>query len=386
MRTATAGSGLWDQLCIAPAQRFGTAVWSTLRILRRAALAAMHHDVLTRAQATAYSAMLALFPALVVAAALVGILPSFLPFRSQLAIFFDRVLPSSVLPLLEDYFSVGRRSQTAGALLGSLVISLLGAGNVMATLMEGFRRAHALPPRSGSFLRRRGRALALVPLSLVPLAASSVLVVFGHLFTRWIAGQVSPMLQGLFALCAQLLRWTVALAGSTGILALVYHLGTDLNPDERELTSQTFRDRLSESWHRLPGGRAFRLPVSQSLARSDGSLPAVSWRQSLPGAVLATALWFVTTLVFGFYVTRFANYSRVYGSLGAGIALLIWLYLIALCVLIGSEFNAQHRFARCKALSRYAASKAPQQPSEVHAPAPFPVANKPRALDGRLAG
>jgi uncharacterized BrkB/YihY/UPF0761 family membrane protein len=66
-----------------------------------------------------------------------------------------------------------------------------------------------------------------------------------------------------------------------------------------------------------------------------------SWSASLPGAALATGLWFVSTLLFGFYVTRFANYSRVYGSLGAAIALLFWLYLVALCVLIGAEFNAQ---------------------------------------------
>jgi membrane protein len=66
-----------------------------------------------------------------------------------------------------------------------------------------------------------------------------------------------------------------------------------------------------------------------------------SWRASLPGAVLATLAWLVTTLLFGYYVTRFADYSRVYGSLGAAIALMFWLYIIALSVLIGAEFNAQ---------------------------------------------
>ena len=66
-----------------------------------------------------------------------------------------------------------------------------------------------------------------------------------------------------------------------------------------------------------------------------------SWRASLPGAALATALWFASTLSFGIYVTRFANYGRVYGSLGAAIALMVWLYIIALTVLVGAEFNAQ---------------------------------------------
>jgi membrane protein len=65
------------------------------------------------------------------------------------------------------------------------------------------------------------------------------------------------------------------------------------------------------------------------------------WWAVLPGAVAATAMWFLTTLAFGWYVTRFANYSEVYGSLGAGIALLFWLYIVSLSVLCGAEFNAQ---------------------------------------------
>lgn len=56
---------------------------------------------------------------------------------------------------------------------------------------------------------------------------------------------------------------------------------------------------------------------------------------------MATLMWFFTTLLFGWYVTRFANYSEVYGPLGAGIALLFWLYIISLSVLCGAEFNAQ---------------------------------------------
>ena len=123
------------------------------------------------------------------------------------------------------------------------------------------------------------------------------------------------------------LRWAVALAGSTGILAVIYHLGTDVST------------HLSE--HLMPHGLnptnlgpLLRKPMQ--ILRKQWS-----WRASLPGAALATGLWFVSTLLFGFYVTRFANYSRVYGSLGAAIALLFWLYLVALCVLIGAEFNAQ---------------------------------------------
>jgi membrane protein len=243
-------------------------------------------------------------------------LPTYLPFRSQLAVFFVRVLPSNVVPVLEGYFTV-TRTQTAGALLGSLVVSLLGAANVVSTLMEGFRRAHELPVVPGSFWRRRGRALALVPLSLVPMAGASALVVFGNFLTHWLSRDMPAELKPTFAMVALLLRWVVALAGSAGIIGVIYHLGTDLTLDMRA----RFEPWVREPWNVLRKGW--------------------TWRASLPGAALATALWFVATLLFGFYVTRFANYTRVYGSLGAAIALMAWLYIVALCVLVGSEFNAQ---------------------------------------------
>lgn len=328
MRAAAASSADWRQFCRVPLHRAATL----LGIVRAAVLAALDHDVLNVAQAAAYSAVLALFPALVVAAAAVGMLPASLPFRAQLGIFFARILPENVLPLLGQYFSVTHPSQTAGALLGSLIVGVVGGGNVMATLMEGFRRAHDLPSVPGGFLRRRLRALVLVPLSVLPMAAASALVVFGNILTRWMAAALPASLQAPFTLLALLARWTVALAGSTAILVLIYHLGTDLSPSSDPDLGTSMRDRLDS-----PARKAALQPW-QTLHREW------TWRLSFPGAALATLLWFLATLLFGFYVTRFANYNRVYGSLGAGIALMIWLYLIALCVLAGAEFNAQaHR-------------------------------------------
>jgi membrane protein len=289
-------------------------VWT----LRRAVLAAVEHDALTVGQAVAYSAMVALFPALIVAAAVVGLLPAAVPLRMQMAMFFERILPSNVSPLLDAYFSASHRSgQTTGALLSATVVSLTGAAGVMATLMEGFRRAYELPLVKGSFWPRRLRALVLVPLSLVPMALASGLVVFGQLLTQWLVRDLTPVLQGPVMVAAFMLRWGIALAGSVGILAVIYHLGTDLSKHMR----QHLEPLLREPWMVL---------------RKDWS-----WRASLPGAAVATVLWFVSTLLFGYYVTRFANYSRVYGSLGAAIALMFWLYIIALSVLVGAEFNAQ---------------------------------------------
>ncbi len=255
------------------------------RILHGTLLRAARHDCLNLAQSTAYSAMVSLFPALIVAAAVVSLLPDTAPLRFQLSTFFDRVLPPDVSPLLEGYFVDSPHSiRSTHAILVALVVSLLGASSVIATLMEGVRRANELPENCWTFWQRRLRALLLVPLSLVPFALATTLVVFGQFFTGWLT------------LVALLIRWAVALTGSIGIIGLIYHMGT---------------------------------PMQQS------------WKRVLPGAIVSTAMWFLSTLVFGWYVTRFANYSQVYGSLGAGIALLFWLYIISLSVLCGAEFNTE---------------------------------------------
>jgi membrane protein len=64
------------------------------------------------------------------------------------------------------------------------------------------------------------------------------------------------------------------------------------------------------------------------------------WHSVIPGATLATGMWFSSTLLFGFYLQHYADYSIIYGSLGAAIALLVWMYMVSLVVLVGAEFNA----------------------------------------------
>jgi membrane protein len=265
--------------------------------LRRALWAAAAHDCFNIAQATAYSAIVSLFPALIVSAAMVGFIPYSSPLRAQIASIFTHILPSDVLPLVRGYFaSSPHNAHSRHVILSATFVSVFGASGVISTLMEGFRRAYNRPPYQWGFWHRRRISFLLVPMSLFPLALISVLVVFGHFITVWLWFHVSPEARTTVLILSVIIRWTVAMVSSVSVIAVIYYKGT---------------------------------PVEQS------------FRRTLPGAALATVLWFLTTLAFGLYVTRFANYSRVYGSLGAGIALLVWLYIIALSVLSGAEFNAQ---------------------------------------------
>jgi membrane protein len=301
------------------------------RALHRTVFSVIDHDCLNVAQSTAYSAIVALFPALIVAAAVIGLLPDTAPVRYQLATFFDRVLPPGVSQLLYATFeSSPNHTHSVRALFTAGIVSFLGASNVIATLMEGLRRAREFPADCWSFWARRRRAFELVPLSLVPLAVASVLVAFGHAVTAWMVPDVAPELRESIFAVTLLIRWTVALSASVGVIATIYHLGV---PDGHLADPVGWVTQKSLPFHRM--GRR----------KSDGEVStrpvARSWKSVVPGAVLATAMWFLTTLAFGWYVTRFANYSEVYGSLGAGIALLFWLYIVSLCVLCGAEFNTQ---------------------------------------------
>ena len=71
-------------------------------------------------------------------------------------------------------------------------------------------------------------------------------------------------------------------------------------------------------------------------------LPNVQHRYvwSLPGSSVATAGWLLLSQAFGLYVSNFGNYDSTYGSFGAVIAFLLWLYLVGVVVLLGAEVNA----------------------------------------------
>lgn len=79
----------------------------------------------------------------------------------------------------------------------------------------------------------------------------------------------------------------------------------------------------------------------------------LTYREVLPGAVLATLGWIITSLLFAFYVNHFGNYSKTYGSIGGIIILLVWMYLSNIIILIGGEMNAAIAFIRSGNTRKY---------------------------------
>jgi membrane protein len=265
----------------------------TLNRIRQAALQALAHDVINTAKAAAYSSMLMLFPAFLVITTIVAQAEEGGKMLGGLRSIFDQFLPADTLNLLQSsLFTHGPRS--AQVLLSAISLSLFAALGVMLSFMEGFRRAYRLPSDQWGFWARRGRALLLVPIVLVPLAVASLLIVFGHQIELWTIEIVGHDLRHIVLFFWRMTRWFIAMATSVTVLTALYHFGT----------------RRTERW---------------------------VW--VIPGAVAGTLIWFPATLAFGWYVTRDGSYSRFYGSFAAGIATLVWLYITSFTVLMGAELN-----------------------------------------------
>src|SRR5665213_3696604 len=141
----------------------------TIAKIRKAVLAAFAHDVLGTAKGAAYSAILCLFPTILVITAALTRVPQMLSVRSELLISFSELLPPDTMTLLRTYFD-NQRVRSEQVLLSSTLISLIAAMGVMLSLMEGFRKAYELPRREWPFWVGYLVALALIPSCLVPMA------------------------------------------------------------------------------------------------------------------------------------------------------------------------------------------------------------------------
>jgi len=95
------------------------------------------------------------------------------------------------------------------------------------------------------------------------------------------------------------------------------------------------------SWARWPLLALMALLLLTCLYRYGPSRRSAKWRWVTAGSVFATLVWLIVSAGFSYYVSGFANYDKIYGSLGAAIVLLFWLYLSFYICLLGAEINAE---------------------------------------------
>lgn len=272
--------------------------WSRFR---RAVLCAYEHGSLGFAKGAAYSALLAFFPILTTTTAiLVHVNAGTLSMKILGALF--KVVPPGVGDLIRQILSHGSRPLALPIL--AILLSLWAGSGVMMSLMEGFQAAYQRKSGRGMF-HNRGIAMWLVLVAIGPVVGASALMLFGdmaesgamRLLGLLDAGET---LKGGVKLLSMVVRYVLALGTIVVVTAMLYLFGPD-------------------------AGRG---------------------RKVWPGSLVATGLWLGITLVFAWYVRNIANYNLLYGSIGAVMALCVWMYLLALSAMIGCEFNAQSDLGR----------------------------------------
>ena len=152
---------------------------------RLALLTSLSHDVFGTAKGAAYSAILCLFPTILVLTTLLALTPESDSLRGEMRAAFADVLPADTMNLLYTYFTT-QKVRGEQVVFSAIVVSLVAAMGVMNSLMEGFRRAYELPRREWPFWVERLVSLALVPLCLVPMTFATVMVAFGHQIEEWV--------------------------------------------------------------------------------------------------------------------------------------------------------------------------------------------------------
>lgn len=267
-------------------RRFGS-------LLKRALARSFQHDVFGIAKAAAYSGIITLFPAMMVLAAILAASNQRDLLVSLVTRALWRILPSGTSVAAISYFT-SKQDRPVPLLITTSVVTLWTASGMMVSWMEGFRQAYNLP-RVWGVVHERLIAIYLVLFSFLPMASATGLVAFGTQLERWFDLRAPGIFHILILLAAAGVRWTISAATSVAVLAIIYH---------------------------------YAVPRTQP------------WHTVLPGASLATVIWFAATLGFGFYLRHVSEYSLVYGSVGVAITLMIWMYIVSLIVLFGAEFNA----------------------------------------------
>jgi len=262
------------------------------RLLRLAFWRAFVHDAFATAKASAYSSILTFFPVLLIIGSSLASWRKGAPYLREISYALGSILPVGDATTLG--YLKGAAQHPVGLLTTTSLITLWTASGVMISWMDGFRRCYELPKTWG-LVQERLIAFLLVVFALVPMTFATLLVAVGSKFETRLLPYIDPDFSIYILLLWGSIRWLIATLTSISVIALIYH-------------------------HAVPRTQP--------------------WHSVIPGAILATVLWFSTTVGFRAYLQYWGDFSTIYGSLGAAMALLVWMYMISLVVLVGAEFNA----------------------------------------------
>ena len=243
------------------------------------------------AAALTYYALMSLFPMLLLAVALLGLVGEFPATYNSIVHYLSGVVPATTLAPLNAAVRAALKSK--GTALAALGISILAALYGATGYLEAARRALNVvldSPPTRSFVQRKLTDI-LSTLVLLELVLVTLTLMFaGATVAREILGSEA-------AAVWRIGRWPAALVSALMVFLFLYVVTPDLT------------------------GRA--------------------WRWSVPGAAMAVAVWVLASAAFSAFLANFSSFNVTYGSFAAAIILLVWLWLTNVALLLGAEVNAE---------------------------------------------
>ncbi len=252
------------------------------------------HGQMARASQFAYVAFVAAIPFAFVLIAIIGLVAS----PSSYSTLIDNArgtIPEELANFLDTLLQGA--SSNAGQSIVFLVLGLLAgiwlAGNVVGSLTDGLDDAFERPHRP--WLHGKARAITLAILTAFVFVLTTILAVLGPAVMRWVLEHV-----GAPTTAQVLIQFVVGIVGAAlfwGFLVLLYRYA----PNDHQVTT----------------------------------------RDAMLGALVGLVGWLMVANLFRLYVDNFGSYNRVYGSLGAVVMFLVFLYLTGFTILIGGETSAE---------------------------------------------
>ena len=263
----------------------------TWRVTKRSVVSFYGDQGTHHAAALTYYALMSLFPTLLLAVSLLGLLGEFPDTYNAIVRHLRHVVPAVTLAPLDTAVLAALKSKgtAAAGLVLAIVTALYGATGYL----EAARRALNVvfeAPRGRSFARRKlidvGSTFVLMALVLTTL----VLMFAGGGVARDVLGPASASVW-------RIARWPGAFASALLAFSFIYYVTPDVHQ------------------------RGFR------------------W--VLPGALVGVAVWLAASAAFSTYLANFKSFNVTYGSFAAAIILLVWLWLTNVALLFGAEVNAE---------------------------------------------
>jgi membrane protein len=250
-------------------------------------------DALGLAAQLAYYLILALFPFILVLVSLMGTFGS-QELASEVLGYFRQVMPQQAYEVIETFTGniISGDAEAPELFTFGILFTIWAASGAFAALINALNRAYDVQETRPFWKVRVIAILMTLGLSVLILVGVLLLVLGPQI------GEVIANLFGLgdlFELVWDVARWPAALFFMVLTVALLYYFAPDVNQPFRWIT---------------------------------------------PGGLIGVLLWVLASVAFNFYVSNFGSYNKTYGSIGAVIVLLLYLYISSLAILFGATLNA----------------------------------------------